>query len=75
MLTVRKFRKLLLTRLEFFVILAKLSARQERKILMSEQRANLENDTEETRTDRGIAKMARRPERGSETEEQSEFYE
>ena len=46
-----------------------------KKFLRSEQRANLENDTEETRTDRGVAKMARVPERGSETEEQSEFYE
>jgi len=58
-----------------FVILAKLSARQGRKTLMCKQRANLENDTEETSTrSSGLARMAERQERGSEMK-QSEFYE
>jgi hypothetical protein len=58
-----------LTFLHDCVILAKLSARQGTETLRSGQRANLENDTEETSTgSSGLAKRAGRQERGSEIE-------
>ena len=58
-----------MTRRLVFAILAKLSARQVAEILRSGQRANLENDTEETSTgSSGLAKRAGRQERGSEIE-------
>jgi hypothetical protein len=56
-----------LTNLLLFVIIIKLSARQGRKTMESGQRANLENDTEETSTGScRAAKIAGRQERGSE---------
>jgi hypothetical protein len=52
-----------------FAIIIKLSARQGTETLRSGQRANLENDTEETSTgSSGLAKRAGRQERGSEIE-------
>ena len=62
-----KSTNLVLTRRMVFVILAKLSARQGLESPEERQRANLENDTEETSTRScGLARMAERQERGSE---------